>query len=501
MQLETMRKTMVQRAIHEKVELWQKKRTEMLRNRKYNISFKPKFQRNEISIKKENYKFILEQIQKRTQIENAFTINPQERFKEICFNASIKRCVSLSDRITCELEDKQFDSQIDTYQLLQSRIKILKTINVIEESTLVESYSLLNDLTLLYNNVVKTNETKSEPCTTKIDNKRNPLRKFSVNIPDKSVIKNVKRQYVALVKNNDALIKNLVVIENLPYATDPATKSQRQNIAKVTNTIVNTISSTSVAHLTDKYNKLNALLGGRFVCVANTNVMIGQNKDALSFCMNILAKKFLNQAEEVVSVKTQAAFDMANIAVKLWVNYPDFGKILYSEIKRKCPILVPFCCRAVKNVSEQQDYQLLGYKIDSAGNIENQDKYLKRMIGIVRFYAALIITSFKSNQIVLGLAHAWTLVAGILNKNPLVDITATILVEFLQIAGFAMHKIYGIQFIKLLKYIKNEYKKKIQLITPKGCGGPITRLNNLVSKFLESGFISEPKGILSTDFH
>ncbi|XP_050438541.1 mRNA export factor Gle1-like [Adelges cooleyi] len=501
LRLESMRQAMVQQIMNKKVEIWQKKKTEMLRNKKHNVSFKPKFQRSEILIKKENYKLILEQIQKHSQTEQTVTVNPEQRCREICYNATMKKAISLFENVSNEVKNKQFQLSIDTYKSLESRINILKNVQVIEESSLIATYSLLNDLTLFNNNVVKTNQTKTEVTSTKIDNKRNPLRKFSINIPDKSVIKNVKRQFVALVKNNDALIKNLIVIENVPFATDPTTKLQRHNIIKVINTLVNTISSSSPAHLTEKYTKLNALLSGRFICVANTNVMVGQNKEAQLFCMDTLAKKFISHAEEVLSVKAQAAFEMAAVAVKLWSNHSDFGKILFSKIKQKCPILVPFCCRAMKIANfEQLNYQLLGYKVDLAGNIENQEKYLKRMTGIIRLYAALIISSLRCDQPVLGLAHAWTLVAGVLNKNPIVDITPTLLVEFLQIAGFAMHQTYKNQFMKLLQYMNNNYINKIQLITPPGCGGPVTRLKNMVMKCLESRSISEPIGLLPSEF-
>ncbi|XP_029343749.1 nucleoporin GLE1-like [Acyrthosiphon pisum] len=503
MRLDFMRKMIIQQTMREKMELWQQKKNEIVRNRKFDISFKSEFQRDEILVKKENYKMIFDQIKERAHVadKQAINIDHQQRSREICFKAVLTKAVLIGNILNSYFNNQQLvlkvGKQIEDYHSMESRLDVLKNIKVVEEAPLIAAQSLLKDLTLYKNNVVMPIQAEIETLKVQMDKKRNLLHVFSANKPVEHMVKNVRRQYVALVKNNKLLINNLTSARELPFVNDPTTKVFRQNVIKVINTLVNTISTTNVTHLTDKYNKLNALLSGKLVCVANTQVMIGENKEALAFCMQTLATKIVNYAEEVICVKTQAAYEIATIITKLWNVHQQFGKILFAEMKQKCPLLVPFYYPIAKHLNcEQIDHKSFGYKFDSLGNVESDAKYLQRMTGIIRLYASLIVTSSKCNQPVIGLSQAWIFVAGTLNQNPVADITATILVEFLKIVGFAMHQGYGNQFIKLLQYINTHFLKKIILVTPEGNGGPITRLNSFLSRSLCTGSIEEPTGIL-----
>lgn len=503
MRLELIRKALVKQTVREKLDMWQKKKDEMSRMRQFAVSFKPKFQREEILVKKENYEQVFNEIHKRSNTGQTTSFDHQQRCREIFFKATLARAILTASAINNYLGDPQLvlniGNQIDIYRSMELRLGALK--NVAVEAPLVAAKSLLEDLTLYKNNVVMPIQAELETRSAKINIKRNSLNKFSVNIPNDNLVKHVRRQYVALVKNNKLLIDSLTKVKNVPFNNDPTTKLFRQNVVKVVNTLVNTISSTNAAHLTDKYNKLNALLSGKLVCVANTQVMIGNNKEALAFCMETLSKKIISYAEEVICVKAQAAYEIVAVITRLWSVHQQFGKVLFAEIKHKCPLLVPFCYPVAKSLTyEELDHKSFGYKIDSSGNIESDTKFLKRMTGIVRLYAALIVASTKYNLPVIGLSQAWIFISGTLNQNPVADITATMLVEFLNIVGFEMHQAYGKQFIKLLQYINTYYLEKIILVTPVGHGGPITRLNSFVSKCLQIGSVEEPKGVLSADF-
>jgi len=459
-------------------------------------------------MKKENYTLILDQIRKRADDERQREIvfNHQQRTREICFNAAQEKAVSIVSALNSCFNDEQLvlniGEQMEVYRSMQSRLDVLKDVQTVDEALLIAMKSLLEELTSYENNVIKPVREELEAHKLGADNKTKLLTMFSVNIPNElAVVKQVKRQYVALIKNHRALFKNLTTVKSLPFINDPNTKLFRQNVTKVINTLVNTISSTSASHLTDKYNKLNALLSGKLVCVANMRVLVGDNDEALLFCMETLASKIISYAEEVISAKAEAAYEIAAVVTKLWGVHQQFGKIILTKIKQKCPLLVPFEYHVSKTFTAKRlNKTPIGYKFDSTGNIETDDKYLKRMTGITRLYAAIIVTSSKSDQPIIGLSQAWIFVATTLNQSPIADITATMLVEFLNINGFQMHQMYGKQFIKLLQYIDTHYLKKIILVTPVGRGGPITRLNSFISKSLCTGSIEEPKGLLSTDF-
>lgn len=83
-----------------------------------------------------------------------------------------------------------------------------------------------------------------------------------------------------------------------------------------------------------------------------------------------------------------------------------------------------------------QMYRALGYKVEEDGTIEQQDKFLRRMSGVVRFYAAILVTSppqGANHPHPHGLEHAWTWLSRSLNLQPNPDITATAIFDMLQV--------------------------------------------------------------------
>merc|ERR1712037_960065 len=55
-----------------------------------------------------------------------------------------------------------------------------------------------------------------------------------------------------------------------------------------------------------------------------------------------------------------------------------------------CPFLVPLHPQRPEGQSDKDWYQALGYKYE-ANEVEKQDKYLKRLSGVARLYAALSV--------------------------------------------------------------------------------------------------------------
>lgn len=88
------------------------------------------------------------------------------------------------------------------------------------------------------------------------------------------------------------------------------------------------------------------------------------------------------------------------------------------------------------------------------------------MTGIMRLYAALIISKVRQNGRTnpLGLAEGWRWMSAILNLEPRPDICATLLYDFLEVAGCEMFKTYGVQFKKMLAYICQEYFPKLEKV-------------------------------------
>ena len=143
------------------------------------------------------------------------------------------------------------------------------------------------------------------------------------------------------------------------------------------------------------------------------------------------------------------------------------------------------------------------------GEVEQQDKFLRRVSGFTRLYAALIISLLPpsstggpqsaSTAHPHGIDHAWSWLSHMVNIEPRPDITATVLHEFFAVAGHSLSEVYRRQFVKLVQSIFNDYLPRIVAVTPSGASGPVTRLESLLKSCI-SGKISQPKGLLTPRF-
>ncbi|KAL5241194.1 hypothetical protein ACI65C_008604 [Semiaphis heraclei] len=311
---------------------------------------------------------------------------------------------------------------------------------------------------------------------------------------------NFEDEYKQFIENHLIIQNYLQKIENgySSFLCNDNLKPLRQELVKAINTPVNSISSVSSWHMRDKFEKLDALLKCKTVKTGNSTVTASSHQDALIFCKDTLAKKIINIGEQVASVKTETAFEVASIVIELWKIHPDFGILLYARFKQKCPCLIPYNAEKTNEETDEEYYKSLCYNYTN-GVVEKQDKYVKRMTGIIRLFAAIIVTESKSGK-ALGIGQAWMLIAATVHLVPQLDVTAIFLHEILVITGYSLKQTYGIQFIKMLEYINTNYMEKIEEVTPIGCGGPVQRLKSFISKVIQVGYIEKPKGIIPHNF-
>ncbi|XP_058015557.1 mRNA export factor GLE1 [Ahaetulla prasina] len=148
-------------------------------------------------------------------------------------------------------------------------------------------------------------------------------------------------------------------------------------------------------------------------------------------------------------------------------------------------------------------FRILGYQVKD-GKVEPQDNFLKRMSGMIRLYAAILQLQWpyrdKQGTHPHGLNHAWRWVAQILNMEPLADVTATILFDFLEVCGNALMKQYQGQFWKMLLLIQEEYFPRIESITSPGEMGSLIRFKQFLKECLQRKNIPLPKGYLPPSF-
>uniref|UniRef100_A0A8C5QEF9 mRNA export factor GLE1 n=1 Tax=Leptobrachium leishanense TaxID=445787 RepID=A0A8C5QEF9_9ANUR len=274
----------------------------------------------------------------------------------------------------------------------------------------------------------------------------------------------------------------LQAFSQLSAAKDSQTKKVKAELQRAVTIPVSQISTGPASLLREIFEKLNSFLLGKQMTSSGQKVSVTQHPQGMEFACYRLAEKFVKQGEEEVASHHKAAFHIAAVASGIWEAHPRVGELFLAHLHKKCPYAVPFY-PAYKEGTPFEEYQrLLGYRVEDSV-AEQQDIFLKRMSGMIRLYAAIIQIRwpFGTQQShPHGLNHGWTWMAQTLNMEPLVDVTATLLFDFLEVCGNALLKQYQGQFWKMLRLLKDEYLPRIERITSDAQMGSLTRLKFLL---------------------
>nr|XP_033817658.1 nucleoporin GLE1 [Geotrypetes seraphini] len=289
----------------------------------------------------------------------------------------------------------------------------------------------------------------------------------------------------------------------LTSSKDPQIKRLKMELQKAATIPVSQISTIAGSQLKEIFDKINNLLSGKQILCAGRMVSVTQHPHSLDFVYYKLAEKFVKQGEEEVASHHEAAFPIAVVASGIWELHPRVGELILAHLHKKCPYSVPFY-PAYKEGTPTHEYQrALGYQVEDS-KVEQQDNFLKRMSGMIRLYAAIIQLQWpygtKQGPHPHGLNHGWQWLAQMLNMEPLVDVTATLLFDFLEVCGNALMKQYQTQFWKLILLIKEDYFPRIEMITSSGQMGSVTRLKQFLQQCLQQKEVPLPKGALTSTF-
>ncbi|XP_017044730.1 nucleoporin Gle1 [Drosophila ficusphila] len=286
-----------------------------------------------------------------------------------------------------------------------------------------------------------------------------------------------------------------------PLQTEESLKQYRTGCQRAINLPLNAISAVSPQHLTQNFDKLYSFFAGQPVKVVNgSTITINDHPLARDYCMLLMAKKFVSQTETAISSNPQAAFPFASVIVTFWKLLPDFGKVFLAYMYKESPFLVPYVIPQQPEQTNEQYLKSIGYRLSDKNELEKPDMYLKRQTGLARLYAAVIITQGRKSagpDQCFELEEGWLWLAHMVNVKPLPDVSATLIMEILQTLGFEMWRTYGKQFVKLLIYIQNIYMPQLAAYDE---GGPKTRLEMLLAKFLRERQIPQAVGILPPGF-
>ncbi|XP_060071931.1 mRNA export factor GLE1-like [Ylistrum balloti] len=290
--------------------------------------------------------------------------------------------------------------------------------------------------------------------------------------------------------------------------SNPESKKLKFDLQKAVNTPINAISPISGEHLREKLKRLLDLLSGQSVEVGSKRVNVGDHPQGLTFCKYLAAKMIVKKGDEQVSSKHETAFATAMVFVGLWMEHPDVGNLFLSHLHRACPYTVPYYIPRQEGQSPEDHRKTLGYRYNSDGSVEKQDQFLKRMSGMMRLYAAIMVSPppplrGTSNVHPHGVDNAWIWLCRVMNIHPHPDITATMIYDMLHVAGNALYAKYGKQFQKLLYMLIKEYLPKLKQVASSSGGGPLTRLETFLENCLKHNrqiMIPNPEGFLQADF-
>uniref|UniRef100_A0A671X7D5 mRNA export factor GLE1 n=1 Tax=Sparus aurata TaxID=8175 RepID=A0A671X7D5_SPAAU len=282
-------------------------------------------------------------------------------------------------------------------------------------------------------------------------------------------------------------------IEQLSTTKDAQIKKLKLELQKAATIPVSQISSNSGSQLREIFDKIDKLLSGKAVVSGGRSVSTSHHPQGLDFVSYKLAEKFVKQGEEEVASHHEAAFPIAVVASGIWELHPRVGEFILAHLHTKCPYAVPHY-PPMKEGTTVEDYQrILGYRVHDSG-VEGQDSFLKRMSGMIRLYAAIIQLRWpygsKQGSAPHGLNHGWRWLAQMLNMEPLADITATLLFDFLEVCGHALMRQYQVQFWKLILLLKDEYFQRIEAVTTTGQMGSVIRLKQFLELIFANGFLT-----------
>ncbi|KAK1893290.1 Nucleoporin GLE1 [Dissostichus eleginoides] len=327
--------------------------------------------------------------------------------------------------------------------------------------------------------------------------KEKAKRKGLQNSAEESTLKWFRELQEAAARCQEAL-------QQLNCPKDAQTKKLKLELQKAASIPVSQISSNSGSQLREIFDKIDKLLSGRGLVSGGKTISTSQHPQGLDFVSYKLAEKFVKQGEEEVASHHEAAFPIAMVAAGVWELHPRVGDLILAHLHKKCPYAVPHY-PPMKEGTTVEDYQrILGYRVDDSG-VEGQDSFLKRMSGMIRLYAALIQLRWpygsKQGSAPHGLNHGWRWLAQMLNMEPLADITATLLFDFLEVSLWSRSdEQYQSQFWKLILLLKEEYFPRIEAVTSSGQMGSVIRLKHFLETSLQSRQIRPPKGQLNSAF-
>lgn len=249
------------------------------------------------------------------------------------------------------------------------------------------------------------------------------------------------------------------------FNSDPNLKSYRNDLNLFIRTQINSISNSDSQHLETKTRLLTNLFSGQKVTFQERLIDASLQPQGQLFAMDLAAQTFVVVGSKLVNSVPAIAKSMATVVNGVIKgNLPIFKDFIIGQLQERCPYLVPMHPKCIGTLDEKDQavkYKIAcGYQYDiKTKSLESEEKYLARVRSMVLVYSCILIQGH--------IQQSWTWLAAFLSLEPQPVITATILQAFLQESSKKLSSTYGIQYKKLLAFIKEDYIKMIEKVTPK----------------------------------
>ncbi|XP_010528080.1 PREDICTED: protein GLE1 isoform X2 [Tarenaya hassleriana] len=186
-------------------------------------------------------------------------------------------------------------------------------------------------------------------------------------------------------------------------------------------------------------------------------------------------------------------FACSYVILMVTSKFPQAMDVLLAELHKACIYTVPkhIVYSEMAFASKEAYRKAIGFQ-ETEGKIENVDNYLKRTESYMKLYGALVQTEIPNVRNIHGLEEGWAWLARFLNRVPANRVTATALNAFLQMAGFALHRRYKTQFLKILNVAHEHFLAKLRTKQDSSELGPIVM--EITSYLDDKKYLQEPEG-------
>lgn len=263
-------------------------------------------------------------------------------------------------------------------------------------------------------------------------------------------------------------------------------------VSQAANSFTNRAGSDIISVVDDLLNmlkgkKMKVPGQNKYLCV--TSIENGQK-----VAKYIIAQKFAEQCEKVVT-----PFPLAFTVILMWSQDEEFGHLFMCHMRKRCPYIYPMYI-PMKDISVAEYKTLIGAKEKESGLVED-DVYVKRMCCYIKVYAAITqsVPPPKSKRNPHAIKNAWIWLTRIVNLPPRDNLTASMLLEFLKVAGNVCFSTYKLQFIKLLKLLINYYIPKIKEVSKEDVTS-LSRLQQFLEKCIKSQNVELPSDHIGESF-